>query len=339
MRRDDPAPVGTRPPTPATGPSQATGGSTDETVQGPAGGSASSERSERSRVDVAARSSAGRLAGAVPSLFVVLWSSAFVAATFGTGASPPLLLTFSRFAAAGVLLTAIALASRAPWPRGRLLGHVVVTGLLMQAMQFGGFYAAIGEGLPGGVVALIQGLNPVLIALLAGAFLGERITRRQWLGFAVGGSGVALAVAGALHFSTGAVVLCFVGLLGLSAGTVYQKRYTAGADVRTGTAVHFLAGAPVMAVLSLTLETPRVTDWGAFTLSLAWIVLVNSLGTFLLLNSMLRKRAANRVGMLFFLTPAVTVALSWLIVGQVPSLWTVAGLVLGGAGVLIAVRP
>jgi drug/metabolite transporter (DMT)-like permease len=336
MRRDDPAPVGTRPPTPTTGASQATDESTDGTAEGPADGTAPSERS---RVDVAARFPAGRFSGAVPSLFVVLWSSAFVAATFGTGASPPLLLTFSRFAAAGVLLTAIALAGRAPWPRGRLLGHVVVTGLLMQAVQFGGFYAAIGEGLPGGVVALIQGLNPVLIALLAGAFLGERITRRQWLGFAVGGGGVALAVAGALHFSAGAVVLCFVGLLGLSTGTVYQKRYTAGADVRTGTAVHFLAGAPVMAVLSLTLETPRVTDWRAFTLSLAWIVLANSLGTFLLLNSMLRKRAANRVGMLFFLTPAVTVVLSWLIVGQVPSLWTVAGLVLGGAGVLIAVRP
>lgn len=201
---------------------------------------------------------------AVPAVFVVLWSSAFIAAVIGTDAAPPLLLTFSRFALAGLLLMAVALVSKSPWPKGRLLLHVVVTGLLMQAVQFGAFYTAISEGLPGGLVALIQGFNPVLIALMAGFLLGEQITRRQWFGFGVGGAGVALAVAGALDFSVTAIVLSFVGLLGLSAGTVYQKRFAQGADVRSSTAVHFLASAPVMLLMTLTLEDPEVTDWGAF---------------------------------------------------------------------------
>ncbi|MEV6962850.1 DMT family transporter [Streptomyces sp. NPDC051207] len=275
---------------------------------------------------------------AVPAVFVLLWSSAFIAAVLGTDAAPPLLLTFARFAVAGVLLAVIAAVSRSPWPRGRLLVHVVVTGLLMQAVQFGAFYTAIGEGLPGGVVALIQGFNPVLIALLAGFFLGERITRQQWLGFAVGGAGVALAVAGALDFSGSAIVLSFVGLLGLSVGTVYQKRYAQGADVRSSTAVHFLASAPVMGVMTLALEDPEVTDWAAFGGSLAWIVLINSVGTFLLLNFMLKKQAASRVGTLFFLTPAVTALLAWLAIGQTLNWPAVVGLVLGGAGVLLAAR-
>lgn len=176
------------------------------------------------------------VSAAIPAVFVVLWSSAFIAAVIGTDAAPPLLLTFSRFAVAGVLLTTVALVTKSPWPKGRMLLHVIVVGLLMQAVQFGAFYTAIGAGLPGGVVALIQGFNPVLIALLAGFLLGEEITGRQWLGFAIGGAGVALAVAGALHFSTSAIVLSFVGLLGLSVGTVYQKRYTQGVDVRSGTA-------------------------------------------------------------------------------------------------------
>ncbi|MEU6084298.1 DMT family transporter [Streptomyces sp. NPDC047108] len=275
---------------------------------------------------------------AVPAVFVLLWSSAFIAAVIGTDAAPPLLLTFSRFAVAGVLLTVVALASKSPWPKGRLLLHVVVTGLLMQAVQFGAFYTAIGDGLPGGVVALIQGFNPVLIALMAGFFVGEKITRQQWLGFAVGGAGVALAVAGALDFSTGAIVLSFVGLLGLSAGTVYQKRFAQGADVRSSTALHFLASAPVMLVMTLTLEDPKVTDWGAFGGSLAWIVLINSVGTFLLLNFMLKKQAASRVGTLFFLTPAVTALLAWLVIGQTLNPSAIVGLVLGGAGVLLAAR-
>ncbi|MBZ6090389.1 DMT family transporter [Streptomyces olivaceus] len=275
---------------------------------------------------------------AVPAVFVVLWSSAFIAAVIGTDAAPPLLLTFSRFALAGLLLMAVALVSKSPWPKGRLLLHVVVTGLLMQAVQFGAFYTAISEGLPGGLVALIQGFNPVLIALMAGFLLGEQITRRQWFGFGVGGAGVALAVAGALDFSVTAIVLSFVGLLGLSAGTVYQKRFAQGADVRSSTAVHFLASAPVMLLMTLILEDPEVTDWGAFGGSLAWIVLINSVGTFLLLNFMLKKQDASRVGTLFFLTPAVTALLSWLVIDETLSVSAIAGLVLGGVGVLLASR-
>ncbi|WP_441247063.1 DMT family transporter [Kitasatospora sp. McL0602] len=275
---------------------------------------------------------------AVPAVFVVLWSSAFVAAVFGTGAAPPLLLTFARFALAGVLLAAIALVSRSPWPRGRMLLHVVVVGLLMQAVQFGAFYTAIGAGLPGGVVALVQGFNPVLIALMAGAVLGERITRRQWMGFGVGAVGVGLAVAGELSVSVSAVLLCFVGLLGLSVGTVYQKKFTQGTDVRSSTAVHFLASAPVIGLLSLLLEDQRVSDWGSFGAALGWIVLINSVGTFLLLNMMLRKQDASRVGTLFFLTPSVTALLGWLVIGQTLNPLAIIGLALGGCGVVLAVR-
>jgi drug/metabolite transporter (DMT)-like permease len=271
-------------------------------------------------------------------VFVVLWSSAFIAAVFGTGAAPPLLLTFARFAAAGLILAVVALATRAPWPRGRQLGHVAVTGLLMQAVQFGAFYTAIGRGMPGGVVALVQGLNPVVIALLAAGVLGERIAAVQWAGFGVGAVGVGLAVVDQARLSGTTVALAFVGLLGLSLGTVYQKRFAAGTDIRTGTALQFLVSAPVVGLASLVVETPRVTAWGAFGASLAWIVLVNSVGTFLLLNMMLRTRNASRVGTLFFLTPAVTAVLSWIIIGQTLSTMATAGLILGGVGVLLATR-
>ncbi|MEU7746033.1 EamA family transporter [Nonomuraea sp. NPDC049158] len=274
----------------------------------------------------------------MPSLFVVMWSSAFIAGVIGVGAAPPLLLTFARFALAGLLLGGFALAVRAPWPRGRRLAHVVVSGILVQAVQFGAFYSAIGLHVPAAVVALVQGLNPVVIALVAGRLLGERVSPRQWVGFGLGAAGVGLAVADRLSFSLTGVALCVVGLLGLSLGTVYHKRFAADMDVRTGTATQFLVGAPLMGLASLVLETPRVTDWGAFSGAVGWLVLVNSIGAFLLLNTMLKNAPASRVSTMFFLTPAVTAVMAWLLVGQSLHPLAVAGLLVGGAGVLLANR-
>ncbi|MBC6461739.1 DMT family transporter [Actinomadura sp. HBU206391] len=296
---------------------------------------------QRPKVVAQADSGAGSAAGswwisAMPSVFVLMWSSAFIAGVIGVDAGPPLLLVFARFSIAGVVLALVALATRAPWPRGRLLGHIMVTGLLIQAVQFGAFYVALNTGLPAAVVALMQGLNPIVVALLATVVLDERLGSLQWLGFALGGLGVALAVAGRVNFSVGGLLLCILGLLGLSVGTVYQKRFCPNMDLRSGTAVQFLVSVAPIGVLTLALEQPRVHSWSSFGASIAWIVLVNSIGTFVLLNLMLRRSAASKVSALFFLTPGVTAMLAWVLIGQHLSALVVTGLVVGGAGVLLA---
>jgi len=279
-----------------------------------------------------------RTAAAMPALFVLLWSSAFIAGIIGVDAAPPLLLIFTRFALAGLLLAVVAVALRMPWPRGRALGHVAVTGVLIQAVQFGALYCALGMGMPAAVVALVQGFSPVLVALLSAPALGERVSGLRWAGFALGAAGVVVAVSDRVAFSGAGVVLAVAGLAGLSAGTVYQKRYAAGMHLITGTAVQFLVAAPLVAVASVAFETPHVSHWGSFGGAVAWMVLVNSVGCFLLLNSMLRRSSASRVSTLFFLTPSVTALLAWLIVGQSLSAAALAGLALGGAGVLLASR-
>lgn len=282
----------------------------------------------------------GALRRFAPTAFVLLWSSAFVAAVIGVGAAPPLLLTFARFVGAGGLLALTALLTGARWPRGRQLGHVAVSGLLIQAVQFGAMYTAMAKGLPGGVVALVQGLNPALIALLAAPLLGERIRRAQWWGFGIGTAGVLLAVSDRWSFAPAAVVFAVFGLLGLSVGTIYQKRFVGEMNVFAGTAVQFLAGAPLVGLASLLTEHAGVSDWPAFGAALAWIVVVNSIGTFVLLNLMMRTGTASQVGALFFLTPAVTAAMSWLLLGAVLTRLELVGLALGGLGVLlVSVRP
>ena len=273
---------------------------------------------------------------AMPSVFVLMWSSAFIAGVIGVDAGPPLLLVFARFSIAGVVLALVALATRAPWPRGRQLGHIMVTGLLIQAVQFGAFYAALNTGLPAAVVALMQGVNPIVVALLATVVLDERLRPLQWVGFALGGLGVVLAVMGKVNFSVGGLVLCVVGLLGLSVGTVYQKRFCPNMDLRTGTAVQFLVSIAPIGVVMLAMEQLRVDSWSSFGASIAWIVLVNSIGTFVLLNLMLRRSAASKVSALFFVTPGVTAVLSWVLIDQHLSALVIAGLIVGAAGVMLA---
>ncbi|WP_280351784.1 DMT family transporter [Nocardia abscessus] len=270
-------------------------------------------------------------------LFVVLWSSAFIAGVIGVGAAPPLLVLFARFAIAAVLLTAYALAVRVTWPRGSRLRHVLVAGLSMQVVQFGAFYTAMAEHVPAAVIALVQGLNPVVIALLAG-LIGETVTRRQWLGFGIGGIGVTLAVVDSSHFSLTGLLLCVVGLLGLSVGTVYQKRFVAAVDPRASTALHVMVSAPIAGVLALLSGQVYVSDMSRFAGALTWMVLINSMAAFLLLNAMLRRWDATRVGKLFFATPAVTALLAWLLIDQPVRLTTVAGLGIGLVGLVFAAR-
>ncbi|WP_327110993.1 DMT family transporter [Nocardia sp. NBC_01730] len=230
-----------------------------------------------------------------------------------------------------------ACAVRATWPRGSRLGHVLVAGLLMQIVQFGAFYTAMSDHVSAAVIALVQGLNPVVIALFAGV-LGETVTARQWFGFGIGGIGVALAVIDRSPLSPVGLLLCVVGLLGLSIGTVYQKRFTPTIDPRASTTLHVLVSAPIAGLLAWLTGQIHVSDVGRFAGSVTWMVLVNSMAAFLLLNAMLRRWDATRVGRLFFATPAVTAILAWLLIDQPLRPLTITGLSVGLVGLVFAAR-
>ncbi|MFI9507148.1 DMT family transporter [Nocardia sp. NPDC052566] len=278
-----------------------------------------------------------QLGAVIQPLFVLLWASAFIAGIIGVGAAPSLMVLFARFGFASIGLVLYARLVRATWPTRAELPHVIVAGLLMQIVQFGGFYTAMGQHVPGAVVALVQGLSPVLIALFAG-FLGETVTARQWFGFVIGGVGVALAVADQTSLSLTGLALCGVGLLGLSLGTVYQKRFVPTVDSRAATAVHMMASAPVAGLLAWATGQLHIWDGGRFAASLVWMVLINSMVGFLMFNWMLRRWDATKVSRLLFATPAATAILAWLAVGQPLRPLTIAGLAVGLIGMVFASR-
>jgi drug/metabolite transporter (DMT)-like permease len=277
------------------------------------------------------------LVSLAPLLFVLLWSTGFIGAKLGLPDCEPLTLLSLRYGAVLVLMGAIALATRAPWPASPAQWlHIGVSGLLIHAVYLGGVFTAIRLGLPAGVTALVVGLQPVLTALGAGLFLRERVRMTQWAGLALGLAGVVLVVAHKLAGSGGPaaatlLVPAVTALLGITAGTLYQKRFCPRFDLRTGSVVQFLPCLVATALVARGTETMAVHWTPAFIFALGWLVLVLSLGAVSLLNVLIRSGSAVNVASLFYLTPPVTALIAWAMFGE-----TLTGLALVGMAVTVS---
>ncbi|MBS3934856.1 MAG: DMT family transporter [Sulfuritalea sp.] len=273
------------------------------------------------------------LARIAPFLFVFLWSTGFLGAKYGLPYAEPLSFLIVRYLLVIALMAALALLLRAPWPGDpRQWFHIGASGLMVHGLYLAGVFLAIGAGLPAGVTALVVGLQPLLTATLAGRLLGETVLARQWLGLALGFVGVALVVAGKLGggFGVAALAPAFVALLGITAGTLYQKRFCPRFDWRSGAVAQFLPTALVTGAIVLATDSYRI-DWtGEFVFALGWLVLALSVGAISLLNWLIRHGSAVNVARLFYLTPPATALLAWLLFGE-----TLAGLALFGMALAV----
>ncbi len=253
---------------------------------------------------------------AMPAVFVFLWSTGFIGAKLGLPSAEPMTFLSLRFTLVAAVLFAFVLIVRAPWPRSWSdAGHIAVVGLLLHGIYLGGVFASIDRGVEAGVSALIVSAQPLLTAIAAGPVLGERVTLRQWLGLLLGFAGVALVVWQKLQLGLGSPLgmgLSFLALLGITAGTLYQKRFCADMPLRSGNAIQFAAAALATGLLAFALET-RVIDWTPeFIFAMAWLVILLSFGAVTLLIILIRRGAASRVASLFYLVPPTTAALAWL---------------------------
>jgi drug/metabolite transporter (DMT)-like permease len=277
----------------------------------------------------------------MPAVFVLLWSTGFIVARYAAPHAPPLTFLLWRFGAVVLVLLPFVVLSSAPWPRnpaGWL--HVAAAGILLQATYLGGVWWSIAEGMPAAASALIVGLQPLLTAF-AGAFVAERLSVRQWGGLALGFGGVALVLSDRLTLQgVGAMPLLAnaLALAGITAGTLYQKRFCAGVDLRTGSVIQF--GAAFVALLPFVIASGRwQVDFAAeFWFALGWSVLVLSLVAMALLLTMIRRGRATEVASLMYLTPPATAVLAWVLFGEAlgPRAWL--GVVIAMGGVALVLR-
>lgn len=281
---------------------------------------------------------------AMPGLFVLLWSTGFIGAKFGLPYAEPMTFLVLRFAIVTALLAVFAGLTRAPWPRGfRQAAHIAIAGLLLHGVYLGGVFASIFHGVPAGISALIVGIQPLLVAAAAGPVLGERVTARQWLGLILGLSGVILVVWTKLDLGVGTLwgyVLSVIALVGITTGTLYQKKFCPSIDLRSGTAIQFAATTVMLVPFALLFETRQVQWTGEFLFALGWLCIVLSLGAITLLFILIRRGAAAKVSSLFFLVPPCTALVAWPLFGEQLSPLALAGMAATMAGVaLVNISP
>src|SRR5665647_1943602 len=217
---------------------------------------------------------------AAPALFVLLWSTGFIGARYGLPYIEPLTFLAVRMVFVVLILGCVALLSRTRWPNGPEIGHSLLAGAMVHGLYLGGVFTAISQGVPAGISALIPGLQPILTSTIANRFMGETVTRMQWLGLVLGLAGVALVLHDHAIVAAGSTLGWLgsvVSLIGITLGALYQKRFCGGIDWRTGNLVQYVGAGLLFGLGALAFET-RVIHWsGELLFAMAYLVIVLSL--------------------------------------------------------------
>ncbi len=276
--------------------------------------------------------------------FVSVWGSGFLATKIGLQHAAPFTFLTLRFAFGILCLVPIVLICKPRWPQQRSeFGHILVAGLLMHTVHLGGSHYTQYLGMSAGITAVLLSIQPLLTAVIAGRWMGERPGSRQWLGIIAGLAGVTLIVWHKINMheaTLGALLAVTVSLIGVTAGTLYQRVYCPAVDLRAAALLQFVSNLVVLAPLAWWVEG-AVVRW-SWTLAGAIVFLV--IGASLLavnaLHTLMRRGQATRVTSLIYLTPIFAVALELILFNVVPTAISLIGIVITCLGVaLVSWRP
>src|SRR6202162_1520074 len=279
-------------------------------------------------------------AHAAPAIFVVLWSTGFIATKYVLHNAEPLTYLAIRMTVVVGLMAIIVAITRPQWPDRPGVGHSVVAGILVHGFYLGGTAVAIAHSIPAGLSALIPGLQPILTSTLANRWLGERVTALQWTGLLLGLAGVVLILhnrpmsgeAGWGWLASG------VSLVSITLGTLYQRRYCGDIDWRARNLVQYIAVTIFFAVGAWLFESNVVHWTSEFVLSVIWLAVVLSIGSIGLLYWLIRRSAATSVASLFYPVPAVTAVMAFVLFGGRLDVVAVIGMIACAAAVFLVNR-
>ena len=281
-----------------------------------------------------------------PALFVFLWSTGFIGAKYIVPYAEPFTFLTIRYVLAAAILFAIAYAFKQPLKLNReQFKASFAVGMLLHVIYIGGVFYAVSLGVSAGISAVIVSIQPVLVSLLAVPLLGERLRWVQVVGLFLGVAGIALLLLpkvfqGDYTASTSLVgiFICVIALLGTSGGYLVQKKMGSEIPFLSGTGVQYAISAIAFAVLSLATEE-QIIEWvPAFLFGLAWIVLMLSIASIVLLYGMLRTGSASKVSSLYYLVPPVAAIQAYFLFGEVIGFVGIIGMALAAIGVVLVMR-
>ncbi|KHF26038.1 hypothetical protein BOW49_12910 [Solemya velum gill symbiont] len=277
-----------------------------------------------------------------PYAFVFLWSTGFIGAKYALPFIEPFTLLAMRFIIALAVLLQLFRYFKPDLKLDRVLrAHLMASGLMVHGAYLGGVFTAVKLGMPAGVIALLVGLQPILTAAVTPVVFHRRIPMLHWIAVALGFIGILLVLidkASFEGFGTEAVIAGTVALVGITFGTIYQKRVTAGVDVLSVAYYQYIATAIAFTLAALMFEE-QVIEWSAqLLMALAWLVFGLSIGAILLLNYLIKLHEAHKTSSLFYLVPPLTAVEAYLLFDEKLSLINMAGMVLVVVAVYLVMK-
>jgi len=284
-----------------------------------------------------------------PLIFVVLWSTGFIAAKYSMANADPFVFLCLRMTITATILLIFLWLSKSGMPSSLLeYRHDMVTGVLFHCCYLGFLFWPIKDGMPSGIVAIIIGIQPILTTALATLYIGESLNLRKAAGLLVGFIGVGVVVLGKYGLDLNAdggldwfyLGLCIVSLCAISVGVFYQKKFCNQSHLLTATMMQYVAAAIATGLLAFLFGETWQVDWTpVFFLALSWQVFGLSIGAIVLLMAIIRVGEAGRVSSMFYLVPPLVVVEAHFLFGETLGWLSIVGMLLCIVGVYYVNRP
>lgn len=279
---------------------------------------------------------------AAPFVFVMFWAGGYSFAKLGLAHIEPMTMLAWRYGLAVLALLPFLLLRRPVWPRGvRHWAAIALTGFLIQCVYFGLAYLAMKRGMNAGTTAIIMALQPILVAAAAPLLSGTRTRPLLWLGLVLGFAGVLLVIVsgGTLGPSPmAAVILALAALAGITLATLFEKWHGMRSDPVVGGIVQYVVGFAVLLPAAWATETMMI-DWQPeLVMSLAYLVIANSIISVGLYIALIQRGDATRISSLMYLVPPLAMIAAWAILGEKVTALALVGFALSALGVYMVGR-
>ncbi|MDH6433093.1 drug/metabolite transporter (DMT)-like permease [Streptomyces sp. SAI-144] len=278
------------------------------------------------------------LAAGAATVTVILWASAFVSIRSAGAAYSPGALALGRLLSGALALGVICLIRREGLPPRSAWRGIAVSGVL-----WFGFYMVVlnwGEQqVDAGTAALVVNIGPILIALLGARLLGDAMPPRLLAGMAVSFAGavtVGLSMSDDGGASVLGVILCLLAAIAYAGGVVAQKPALGSATPLQVTTFGCFTGAVVCLPFAGQLVSEAADAPASATLNMVYLGVFPTALAFTTWAYALARTTASRMGATTYAVPALVVLMSWLALGEVPGLLTLAGGTLCLAGVAVS---
>ena len=276
-----------------------------------------------------------------PFIFIVLWSSAFVTTKPIIDNSDPFAaLTFRFFfVALGFFIFAV-LTKQKILTKSKNLFQSIFSGVLFHGVYLGGVFYSVSIGMPTGIAALIVTLQPILTNALAGKFLGEKVSFKQWVGVMLGFFGAALV----LGFDIGTslpvvgVIASFIALLAITTSTLWQKKIGNNLPLSVSNMYQAIGGCLFHIIIIIIFVDPYINFTSTFLIAISHQIFLVSFGAFTILMFLIKNNSASKTVSIFFLIPPTTAIMAWLFLNEILTNLDLIGFAIATLGVYIATR-